>query len=136
MPLHADAESARGILDGFDDAIGRGGGRDESFSERLHGLMMAAVHGALIAVLDAGAHQAFERASWRHPDVMRNREPGFTYDMLDAAGDFVRDVLHEGAAARDVQHLNAAANREHREIGLDRAPHELDLVVVAAGLRR
>ena len=45
--------------------------------------------------------------------------------------DAIRDVLLEVAAERDVQHLRAAADREHRHVALQRRLHQLQLEVVA-----
>ncbi len=47
-----------------------------------------------------------------------------------------RNVLHQRAAAGDVQHLDAAADGEQRQVGVDRASRQLELVVVAAGFGR
>ena len=52
----------------------------------------------------------------------------------------VGQVLVDPAAARDVQHLRAAADREHGEVPLERGAHQLELELVPrandpAGLR-
>src|SRR5580765_3268622 len=43
VPLDAEAEARRRILDRFDDAVGRGRRRDEPFCDVLHRLVMPAV---------------------------------------------------------------------------------------------
>ena len=48
-----------------------------------------------------------------------------------APGDLRRDVLHERAAAGDVQHLHAAADREDRQVARARRAHQRDLELVA-----
>ena len=54
--------------------------------------------------------------------------------MLLAADD-LRQMLHEVAAARDVQHLEAAADGEHRHVARERAFEQRKLAAVALGLR-
>jgi len=58
--------------------------------------------------------------------------------VLERAGNVVRYVLDEGAAQGDVQDLCAAADREHRQVALDRACHqfEFERVAVARALVR
>ena len=51
--------------------------------------------------------------------------------MLQRAGDLRRDVLHERAAAGDVQHLHAAADGENRQIARAGGRDEGDLELVA-----
>ena len=52
--------------------------------------------------------------------------------MLGVA-DLARDVLHERTASRDVEHLDAAADREHGHVRFERARDQLQLVLVASG---
>src|SRR2546427_4855603 len=106
VPLHAEAEALRGILDGLDDAVRRGGGRDEPFAERLRRLMVTAVHGAGVALFDPLPHQLFEQAARRHPDVVSEREARLAQIVLLGVADLAGDVLDERAAARDVQYLD------------------------------
>lgn len=44
------------------------------------------------------------------------------------------DVLNEGAAVRDVENLEAAADPEDRQLALDRQPSKLQLLLVADGV--
>src|SRR5262249_36691348 len=46
-----------------------------------------------------------------------------------------RNVLHQGAASRDVQHLRSAAYRENGEVCLHGAARKVDLEFVAPRLR-
>src|SRR4051812_40723669 len=49
--------------------------------------------------------------------------------------DLRRDVLDKGAAGGDVQHLHPAADCEQRDVGVESTPGQIDLELVAAGLR-
>ena len=84
----------------------------------LDRLMMAAVHFAGV-VGQPLAHQRREQRVLLDPDLVREGE-GLVrrarQAVLERAGELRRDVLHERAAAGDVQHLDAAADREDRQI--------------------
>src|SRR5438105_8249801 len=135
MPLHAEAEAAARVFDRFDDTVRRACRGDEPFAEIFDGLMMAAVHVARIRILEPFTKGAVEEAAGVQPHLVRDREARLLDPMLDVRADFLGDVLDERAAARDVQDLDAAADREDRKVGLDRPPHQLDFVLVAARLR-
>ncbi len=49
--------------------------------------------------------------------------------------DDLGQVLDEVAAARDVQHLEAAADREHRQVARERRLEQRELAAVALGVR-
>ena len=55
--------------------------------------------------------------------------------LVPLVADDVRQVLHEVAAERDVQHLRAAADREHRQVALERRAQQRELGVVALRAR-
>ena len=71
MPLHAEAEAARRILDRLDDAVRRRRGDDEPFAERLHGLVMAAVD-----LLRVAREQLLQPRPLLDPHIVRHRMGG------------------------------------------------------------
>jgi hypothetical protein len=135
VPLHAEAEPLAGVFDRFNDAVGRRGGHDQTFAHRLDRLVMPAVDGTGVA-FDGFAHQPLEQTVFGDPDVMRDGPRRFGERVIQAVGHLGRDVLDERAAASDIQHLDAAADRKDRQIRLRRQARQLQLEVVAAGLRR
>ena len=56
--------------------------------------------------------------------------------LVPLVADYVRQVLDEVAAPRDVQHLRAAADGQDGHVPLERTGEERDLEVVALGPRR
>ncbi len=137
VPLHAEAEARRGILDRLDDAVGRGRGRDEAGRDRLDRLMMAAVHGDRL-VHQPFAHQSRQQRILVDPDVVRQlvgQVLRHRQAVRQRAGDLRRDVLHQRAAAGDVQDLHAAADRENRQVAPARRGNQRDLELVPSRLR-
>ena len=67
-----------------------------------------------------------------HLDLVVGEHPGRVLVLLVA--DDLGQVLDEIAAARDVQHLRAAAHREHRHVALERRVEQRELAAVS--LRR
>ena len=53
---------------------------------------------------------------------------------MRAFADVVGDVLEEGAAAQHVEHLGAAADAEHRHVGVDGGLQQRQLPLVGVGL--
>src|SRR4051812_15359387 len=96
---------------------------------------MPAVDGKA-AILLRLAHQPVEEAAGSDPDLVRNRRPRLAQIVIDGAGDVLRDMLHERAAAADVQDLDAAADRKQRQGGLTGPPYHLPPVAVTARLGR
>ena len=130
MPLHANAEAGGRTLDRFDDAVG-GGCRDrEALRHMLDRLMVTAVDGTGVALVEGLFHDVPETRSLRDPDVVCDRVPGLADTMIERPGDLRRDVLNERAPARHVEDLNPPADREDGEIGVERAAHEGELVLV------
>src|SRR6478672_3980936 len=78
MPLHAEYEPLRRILDGFDNAIGSGGRGDESCPDGLDRLMVTAVH-RKATVLLGFAHQAIDQAAVGDPDFVRDGHARFAH---------------------------------------------------------
>ena len=56
--------------------------------------------------------------------------------LVDVRAKRLGKVLDQVAAAGDVQHLRAAADREHRHVALERRLEQRELAVVATLLRR
>src|SRR5260221_4952318 len=69
MPLDAEAERLRGILDGFDHAVRRRRADNEAGGDGLHRLMVAAVHLARVGVGEPLAHQAREQRILLEPHL-------------------------------------------------------------------
>src|SRR5262245_36907489 len=93
MPLHADDEPRRVLqLDGLDELIGRPGDRAEAAAERLHRLMVHAVH-----VRGVRAHD--------------RREPAVRGDLHRVGGLVARLLLavHDGSAGVAADVLMQAA---------------------------
>src|SRR4030095_6682580 len=72
VPLHAETETLRGVLDCFDHAVGRGRAGHESFAERGRRLMMPAVDGARVP-FELFAHECLQQAPTRDPHIVGNR---------------------------------------------------------------
>jgi len=56
----------------------------------------------------------------------------FVLTMVECLGDCVGNMLDEGAAERDVEYLEAAANREDRKIESDRVLDQSDFEGIAS----
>jgi hypothetical protein len=81
--------------------------------------MVATVDLARVAVHQALFHQRSQQRILFEPDFVRQlvRLMGrHLLFVLERAGDLCGDVLHEGSAGGDVQHLHAAADRENRQL--------------------
>ena len=98
---------------------------------------MAAVHFAGVRVAQALAHQFPEQRVLFEPDFVREVERLMRRNELlvvQRPGDLRGNILNERSAARDVQHLQAAADGEDRQVALPRFLDQRDFEVVA--LRR
>src|SRR5437879_323236 len=94
---------------------------------------------ARAGVAQSIAQQSGELAVFVNPDLVRPLHRLMRRDleaMREGAGNLRRDVLHERAAARDVEDLDAAADREQRDIPFARELHQSDLELVASRFRR
>ena len=114
---------APGIFDRLDHAVGRGR-RD------LEARRRACLHRLMVPAVDRGrsrrprcARRAASRAAspWRPRPRARSRCGGSRTAWSSAPGDLGRDVLDQRAAQRHVQHLHAAADRQERQVGVERA---------------
>ena len=134
VPLHADHELvAVGRLDGLDDAVGRPRDGPQALAELVDRLMVEGVDLDLERPDDLG-----EAAVGVDPHRV-----GLDLGVLPlAVRDLARaEVLVQAAAARHVQRLHPAADREHRHLALvgparDRELDEVELRPRRPQLRR
>jgi len=124
MPLHGDQEPGAVALDRLDDAVRRSAGHPQPGRQAADGLMVQGVNA------DLGAEQPVQQRSWLQPDRVSGPVPGFQHQVPGAGRIGGRQVLGERAAQRDVDQLDAAADRQHRQVLLPREPDELDLDLV------
>ena len=67
-----------------------------------------------------GAEDGGETGALRDADRVDEAAPGFLADAVgERFGDLAGDVLHQRAAEGDVQHLESAADGEHRQVAVD-----------------
>ena len=95
---------------------------DQPFAERLDRLMMPAVDVAGVARLAGVAGEPREQRVLLDPDFVRQVDGGVRRNrelVLERSGQLAGDVLHQRAAAGDVEHLDAAADREQRQVALE-----------------
>src|ERR1051326_9018528 len=115
MPLHAHYEAVRDALDAFDDAVLGGCVDDESFTRRLHRLVVCGV--------DFQTRLADDLAQLGSL-VNHDRVPAAAFELralvLDWIGILRVDVLIERAAERNVDRLRAAADAEQRHVARER----------------
>jgi hypothetical protein len=74
--------------------------------------MMMRIHGRVLT------QQPPDPRAWLNADVVIGVGPGRVLVLFIA--DHFRQVLEKIAAERDVQHLAPAADREHRQVALER----------------
>src|SRR5215467_16380184 len=115
MPLHAH-DPARVVveLDGLNELIGRPRDGNEAAAERLDDLVMEAVD---LEVLFA--QHLTQPAPRGDRDLVCRLVTRLFLAVLDLGARIARDVLVEASAERDVEHLDAAADREERSLLLD-----------------
>jgi acyl-CoA reductase-like NAD-dependent aldehyde dehydrogenase len=115
MPLRTHHPRRGWQLHGLELAVGRPAARHQWLGKVAEALVVHRV--AVLEIGGAGGERQLRarRESHRvlaHPVVA------------------VADVLYQGAAERDVQHLHAAAQREHRQIELDGGEAHRDVEIV------
>ena len=111
MPLHGDEPSPVLRLDRFDDAVGRRGGDDEPVRRALDRLVVPAVDVDLRPSGDPGkARSRLDRHRVIAPVLLLRQA------VRDLRRPFQRQVLHERAAAGDVDHLESPADPEDRNV--------------------
>ena len=125
MPEDADGEPTGGVLERLDLTVGVAGGDTEAGAEAGVALVVVRLH------IDLGSENAGEAASGLDLDLVLRELTGRL--LVPLVPDEVRQVLDQVAAERDVQHLRAAADREHRQVALERGREERELGPVALG---
>jgi hypothetical protein len=124
MPLHADHERLRGVLDRFDQAVFGSADGDQIFAESLDALMVVAVdhsRGPCIraskcgCLLEFDSRLAVNSGTWGVSLVVDN----------------IGEMLVQGSPASDVEDLKTAADGKERQIALRRGDDEGALEVIA-----
>src|SRR5438132_8874852 len=106
MPEHANSEAMLRILEPFDSSVLGPCDLAQPFADAPDALVMARLRRRAVA----------EQRSELRPGLDSHgmvREGALHLTVLLVADD-LRQMLHEVAAAGNVQHLEAAAHREHR----------------------
>src|SRR4051812_46612975 len=119
VPEDADDEAAVLGLEPFDRAVVRPREGHEALAEPAGPLVVVGLDLAALAEQRGGARAG------REAHLVVPEDAGVELVLLVA--DDVGEVLHEVAAARDVQDLDAAADREHRHVPLERRAQEREL---------
>ena len=119
-------EAPLGILERLDRAVV--GPRDlaQPFADAADALVVVRLHRRVLA-----EQRAEPRAVVDLHAVLREDARHLAVLLVP---DHLGQVLHEVAAARDVQHLEAAADREHRHVARERRLEQRKLAAVALGL--
>src|SRR5215510_4261251 len=116
VPLHSHHEAGVVVeLHALYELIGRPRHRLQPAAERLDHLVMEAVD---LDVIDA--EHLGEAAAGSDADLVRRLITRRLLAVLDLRPGLRAHVLVEGAAERDVEHLDAAANSEERRLLLER----------------
>ena len=131
MPLDAEHERVAGQLERLGQPVDRrDAGHDEPLADAVDALVVVDfVPCSSSPAARAASEPGVSRTSWSAP----SNEPRRAQVVVVAEA--LRQVLVQRAAERDVQQLHAAADAEHRDPSLDRAPHERELERVALGHR-
>ena len=124
MPLHPEHVRRALDFDRLDGAVFGPPDRAGPVAQPLDGLMVQCVDSERRAAQRGG-----DAALGIETDVV-NRLVVRVVARVDG------HVLHERAAQRDVEHLDAAAYAERRLVAFDERSAERDLGVVAAGIER
>jgi hypothetical protein len=129
VPLDADPEREGRIFEGFDEAVGRQRGGDESVAEAVDALMVAGVDGETLEAQGFGEARAGPDFDVMHVGAVTRAAVGETL-----AGQ-VGQVLVEGAPALDVHGLAAHADAEGRQgAGFGEGEHgEVEVLAVPGG---
>ena len=107
------------------------------FGHALDRLMVAAVDFAGIGIAQTFAHQPAEQRVFLEPDLVRQVERLMGRHgqlMREGARHLARNVLDQGAAKGDVEHLHAAANREDRQVAPRASPMSASSKASRSGL--
>ena len=131
MPLDREREAAIHGLDRLDHPVCRPADGPQAVTENVDRLVMKRVHA------DVGAaERRRDEAVALERDVVRRHARGAQLAVHDVRRALARQVLHERAPARDVEHLQPAADGEHRQVTRLGGAHERDLEAVEVRLGR
>src|SRR3954469_7465244 len=119
MPEDTHREAAAGILDGLPRSVLGMRGNAKALPDPPNSLVMMRLHRCMVA------EQRPEPRAGLNGHVMIRERAGRVLVLLVA--DDVRKMLHEVAAARDVQHLAPTADREHGHVALERSSQKREL---------
>src|SRR5581483_5837092 len=123
MPEDADREPPPGILHALERAVVRARRLAQARAERAEALVVVRLRDG------ARAEDPGEPGSRDDLDPVLPEHARHGTVRLDA--ERVGQVLLDAAAAGDVEYLRAAADREHRNVAVERGPHQLELELVA-----
>ena len=124
-----EREALGGILDRLERSVLGVRALDETLADPADALMVARAHRLVPRPEDR-----LEPCPFLDVDrVLREDTERLAVPFVP---DLLREVLDEVAAAQDVQQLEAAADRERRQVALERRLEETQLAGIAVGLRR
>ncbi len=130
VPLHADTEVATRRLDALDRPVLGEGDRPQAVAELFDPLVVEGVD-----LQRLGSEQLGQVAVGVDLNRVARLLSGGALAVLDPVLE-VGEVLHEGAAADDVQRLCAAADRQYRHLAGVGAARYSELEAVEVGLDR
>ena len=127
MPLHCEHEALPGQLQCLDHTIGIPAADDQAVAQLGDGLVV------ITPRVDGFADQRGQPGAGHcaHRQRVEYRVAG----PVSAVADDVGQVLVQRSAERDVEHLCAAADAQHRKLPLERGAQQPELPVVALPLR-
>ena len=121
VPLNSQQEWPSPSLDALDDAVVRPRNRAQAAAEPIDALMVKGVDNHT-----ATTNHCREATAGGDADLVRDLVPGLALTVGNRAVRDLRQVLVQGAAARDVERLRTAADAEDRQptrVGLPRQLH-------------
>ena len=128
MPLHREHEALPGQFQRLDHTIGIPCADDQALAEFGDGLMVIALR------VDGFTNQCGQPGTRdrAHRQFAEHRVTG----PMPAVSDDVRQVLMQRSAERDVEHLRAATDAQHRQLALERRVQQREFpgVALTAGL--
>ena len=131
VPLHAEREPARRVLDRLGQVVDRRPAGDlEALAEAVDALVVVRLRAR-----GRSRPRRARRASRGAADVVVGVVERARRAAVVLVADGVGQVLDQRPAARDVHHLHAAADAEQRQVALERAARQRELERVALGHR-
>lgn len=130
MPLHTDHPPVIALpLDAFDDPVRRERDRGEAGTHSLDGLMVKRIHDELV-----GTERTRESRSSSDAHVVHTLVARPIAIVRDGARPLAWQVLHERATEGDIDHLDAATDRERWHASRLRSEHQRELEGIALGV--